>query len=137
MKINTLQEAKQAAFNGAYKGLNYQKWKKSTSPGDKDRCQYNGTGGRHCGVGWLIPKDKYDEGIEDKGISSLAKDIIPFLADPLEHFCKKANNTDVGEFLDFLCEIQESHDEALRGGKCMKNKFEQLAKNYGLQLPKV
>lgn len=136
MKINTLQEAKQAAFNGAYKGLNYQKWKRSTSADGENRCQYNGPNGTHCGVGWLIPKDKYDEGIEDKGICSLAEEIIPFLADPLENFCKKANNTDVGEFLDFLVEIQESHDEAC-GGTLMKNKFEQIAKNYGLTIPKV
>lgn len=44
MKINTLQEAKQAAFNGAYKGLNYQKWKKSENG---PFCAYNGPNGTH------------------------------------------------------------------------------------------
>ena len=59
MKIN-----KQAAFDAAVRGLNAQR-AFSSKDNDPDTCQYRGPNGVKCAVGFLIPDDRYVDGIEN------------------------------------------------------------------------
>lgn len=45
-------------------------------------CQYRGKDGVKCAVGWLIPDDLYDSGMEAKVVTRLIKlypDLLPYL----------------------------------------------------------
>lgn len=64
MKITTEQEWKQAAFNGAFRGLRHQGFQRALARKDlADRCVYRAGGNRDarvcCAVGWLIPDDRW------------------------------------------------------------------------------
>jgi hypothetical protein len=135
MKISTLQEAKQAAFNGAYRGLSYQQWQPSLDPSNLfgDRCSYYSKDGKHCGVGWLIPKHKYNPDIERRGAGELL--VTACLADPFQDFLTNAESTDRRKFLVFLDDLQVAHDD-LDATCSMKERMHNLAESEGLSIPK-
>ena len=55
---------KQAAFDAAVHGLNTQR-AFSSSETNPESCRYRGPNGVKCAVGFLIPDDRYDDGIEN------------------------------------------------------------------------
>lgn len=157
MKITSLQEAKQAAFNGSVKGLSYQGWVRCTTPTPgNDGCVWNrGKPGFHCAVGWLIPwKDQSDE---MSGSSLSAIGVFPReskLAPPLRRWVEERRNLgspksegylsleegtankEFGEFSAFLLECQQIHDAAPAVPGSLKAGFLQLADRHNLSWPK-
>ena len=155
MKINTLQEAKQAAFNGSVKGLNSQDWERCSS---KSRgCVWNkGKPGLHCAVGWLIPwkdqKNRQSGSSVDAiglytGQSVLALPLSEWVEDrrkqgrkwreevllPYEQSAAKAALKEFNDFSEFIYQCQTIHDGA--DGISMKLGFLRLADKHNLKWP--
>jgi hypothetical protein len=109
VKIETLEQAKRAAFMGAYRGLRSQGWRQSAVGG---ACAYRGNGGTCCAVGWLIPDSRYTEALEGHGASFFVncnEDDVP-LAKPLADWWRAASYNDKRAFQWFLIDVQRAHD---------------------------
>ncbi len=132
MKISSYNEAKQAAFNGAVRGLAFQKW---VICGDAGGCVLNqGTPGKHCAIGWLIPwKDQKDFANDSE--TSMVNDLFPLkiLAAPLQEFIDN-NPQSRGAFKTFLNRLQETHDGS-ESGTSLKEAFIALGKSHHLTWP--
>jgi hypothetical protein len=110
MKISSYNEAKQAAFNGAVRGLAFQKWEVCRAQGNDKGCVLNqGKPGVHCAVGWLIPW-KNQENFANSFETSV-EDLFPLkiLAAPLQEFIDN-NPKSRSVFKSFLKRLQETHD---------------------------
>lgn len=153
MKISTLQEAKQAAFNGAVKGLDSQGW--NVCQIDTSECVWNtGKPGFHCAVGWLIPWECQKD--RQAGTASAAF-VLRLFSPPLQEWVDKAteewNNlnffaagrSERVQFSDFVESLQAAHDfETVKGKvnhdksprpKKMRASFRRLAKEHNLKWP--
>jgi hypothetical protein len=120
MKIETLQEAKQAAFNGAVRGLNYQGWQQCRK---MVGCAWNlGFPGVHCAVGWLIPWEN-QKNIKTGSSSRAVRDHL--LAPPLVEWDDQLRT--------LLNDMQYAHD-------CnhleMKERFQAIGAAENLEWPK-
>ena len=154
MKINTLQEAKQAAFNGAVKGLSFQEWKVCQYSGS-DGCLWNtGQPGFHCAVGWLIPWESQKD--RQAGTASAAF-IDRLFSPPLQEWVDKAHKewntltfyeaggSDSTKFSNFVESLQAAHDFDVTKSKVnhdknptpkkMRASFRRLAKEHKLKWP--
>lgn len=131
MKINSLQEFKQAAFNGMWRGLKSQGWKRSiTRTGACTYRENNEPSARTCcAVGWLIPDDSFRELHQARLCSASARQVVRFLADPLRDY---ANNSVAA--VRFLGDAQSLHDDALVR-QDMEWSFRNLANHHGLTIP--
>lgn len=131
MKINSLQEFKQAAFNGMWRGLKSQGWKRSINRvGACTYRQNNKPSARVCcAVGWLIPDDRFRELRQARLCSSPAIQVVRFLADPLRDY---ASNSVAA--VRFLVDAQHRHDEGV-GGVDMEWSFRNLANHHVLTIP--
>jgi hypothetical protein len=113
---------RQEIYNKAYLGLASQGWVQSIN--DMELCQYRSGDGRKCAVGWLIPDDKYEKSMENTGIGQLIRyrefDCIAELAHEER----------------FLSQLQSAHDEEHIPDN-MKARFEAIAIEWGLEIPKV
>lgn len=128
MKIETLKEAKQAAFNGAVKGLASQGWKHCSRGGD---CRWNlGKPGLHCAIGWLIPwEEQRDVPPKFQVVSRSWERLAPELR-PWANGAGEDNAT----FRNFLERLQSEHDDAHIDH--MRSDFEQFGRDHGLVWPK-
>lgn len=155
MKITSLQEAKQAAFNGAVKGLNSQDWEMCSS--DADGCLWNkGKPGLHCAIGWLVPWKNQKEQMEgstvdaiglNSGESKLALPLREWVEERREQSRRRFENVssspewsaaqaaqrDFKDFSEFLVRCQNIHDDA--DGISMKLGFLRLADRHNLTWP--
>lgn len=128
--INTLQEAKQACFTGAVRGLRYQGWTLCTrTPGVVGCAMNQGKPGVHCAIGWLIPWAKqrplstgsYDSAL-DSGLLHPA--VIAWYQQAPE-----------GEYLrDFLAHLQWAHD--CGRSDMMEGRYKKLGVKHHLKWPK-
>lgn len=142
-KISSLQEAKQAAFNGAVRGLSWQEWKRCMRPeAVKNGCVLSDGQGRHCAVGWLIPEDKQPcDGVGDSWTAYYNKLLHPAFISWLNsrrwtRGTALNNPLKEGiEFKGFLAHLQNAHDDAV-SAEHMKNAFIRIGKNHKLVWPK-
>ena len=139
IEINTLEEAKAAAFRAAYRGLAWQGWRRALAT-DGETCVYRkyiGKGpGREvhcCGVGWLMAKPPVGAAnyasINTLSISEYR------LSPPLQAWYDGLANPAHQErraFRDFLYELQRAHDTK-KGS--MRLHMENLAEQHGIALP--
>lgn len=135
MKFNTLQEAKQAAFTGAVRGLDYQEWKRCAPDG----CAWHaGAPGFHCAIGWLIPwEDQKDVPRRIQGLAVAAERHV--LAQPLREWIESESNHSKynlyrSNLYLFLHEMQKAHDNSY-SPLFMKQSFQELASSHALQWP--
>jgi hypothetical protein len=143
MKINSLEEARQFAFETSVRGLASQDWEQCARNGDE--CQWNlGKPGFHCALGWLIPWPNQQNCTQ--GNPGLIQDIagnwnsnpaysnrgklIPELREWVE-FC---SDSDRIEFFDFLRALQQAHD-CSSGKESMKQSFLRGEKITGVTWP--
>ena len=128
--INTLQEAKQAAFTGAVRGLASQEWKQCSNV--DGICSLNtGTPGFHCALGWLIPWENQQVFIGYDSDDVIAKGI---LHPALVAWSDKHSTFAVawGRFLD---ELQTAHDYPDSSDK-IRSEFLKLRLEHNLVWPK-
>ena len=102
-------ESKQAIFDTAVRGLASQGFKRSVSEGDTASgegatCLYNGPGGIHCAVGWLIVDLPMHADENDDKLSMMIRR-RPDVASRFNGLFE----TDY-ERNDFLAELQRCHD---------------------------
>lgn len=137
MKINTLEEAEQYAFNKAVRGLNSQEWQKCIAPDEDESeaessCVFNkGVPGFHCAIGWLIPEDKQGGLRHDE--SALEIKMLGIFDPPLQEWLDSCKGN------DFLCEhllrdMMLAHDR--NDGRDMYQQFLSLARIHDLTWPK-
>jgi hypothetical protein len=155
MKITSLQEAKQAAFNGSVKGLNSQNWEMCST--HSDGCLWNkGKPGLHCAVGWLVPWEDQKDSREGSSLDAIGvasgqsklalplrewveerrkQGLILFEVDPTspEWPAAHAAQKDFKDFSMFLTACQNIHDDA--DGISMKLGFLRLADRHNLSWP--
>ena len=128
LKIETLQDAKQACFNGSVRGLSWQKWEQSMIGAS---CCLNGYEGRHCAIGWLVPPEKYDSCVVGSQ-GALEKGILP---DPIMDWYR---STPLIEgrvaFRRFLLSLMSAHDTHSTP-EHMHDAFRDLGKQHGLSWP--
>jgi hypothetical protein len=134
MKINSLKEAKQAAFNGAVRGLASQGWKQSSSD---DGCVLNrGTPGIHCAIGWLIPWDsqKHLANNSETDVSIMVEEkILPdALVKPLRDFVKDYTKD---SFYQFLGGLQSCHDNSEAEPRLLLSSFREFGRSRRLTWP--
>jgi hypothetical protein len=135
MEIETLQEAKQAAFNGAVRGLASQGWVKCEDKSNiRFQCRWNlGEPGLHCAIGWLIPWDD-QEGVNFQYLSTAYAQRR--FAPVLQTWINTVEGTrDYEEFEMFLIMMQTSHDHS---SSCehMRLRFVEMGKYHNLNWPK-
>lgn len=127
LKITTLQDAKQACFNGAVRGLSWQKWEQSKIGAS---CALNDGNGCHCAIGWLIPPEKYDScvvgahGALEAGI----------LADPIMDWYRASSRVACADLKTFLIDMMISHDKNSTP-EYMCDSFQKLGLLYNLTWP--
>lgn len=129
IEIKTLEEAKAAAFRGAYRGLKSQGWQKSLSKSGA-MCVYRGRGGRACAVGWILA-------VPPKGNSVYVRAAIRSgakMSGPLQRWYDGADARDRDRLLDFLGGMQNRHDSA-PGPEAMESRMREFAKRHGIALP--
>lgn len=80
-------------------------------------CMYRSPDGCKCAAGWLIPDDKYDSGMEERGVKR-----IPF-------FLFEFDSNQIG----FIYELQKIHD---REWDDREEEWENLFESRGLTLEK-
>jgi hypothetical protein len=102
-KCETVDEAMQAAFTGAVRGLNSQGWAQCVPPHQKS-CRWNlGKPGVHCAVGWLIPWEK------QKDVNYQAQHAMSALDTHRLH-PELARWAGIQRFRDFVVTMQNIHD---------------------------
>lgn len=121
-----LQKSRQAAFNGAFRGLRYQGFQRST--GGYGTCFV-----RHpshtkdapfcCAIGWLIP---------DTALSSMYRNIVPW--DKVAEPARTAILTPEGGPTQFALQLMEAHDQS-RDPETMERRLRSFAKAYNLTIP--
>jgi len=134
VKIKSLEEAKAAAFRGAYRGLRHQGWRQSASAFG---CLYNSPVG-HCGVGWLLrnlPQKFNCASICNLHIA-IGNALGDFFAPPLAKWWRKANAEERCEFVEFLGGIQRAHDKS-DSPSDMRRRFEAMRVANGWPVPSV
>jgi hypothetical protein len=131
MQITTLQEAKQAAFNGAVRGLNYQGWKRCSKDGT---CAWNtGEPGFHCAIGWLIGwEDQRDVSLDDQALAVAVNRRL--LTSHLIDWAIDDDQNVTEEFYVFLHVMQTAHDTYYHPS-AMKKRFQGIASKFELQWP--
>lgn len=87
-------------------------------------CYYRGNDGAKCGVGHLIPDDRYRDNIEGLGVTSLSPDELRAVIDPT-----------LGEpDENFLHRLQQAHDDASDVAEFIEGAAF-LARHYNLEMP--
>lgn len=135
MKIETLEQAKRAAFMGAYRGLRSQGWERSVDDlaeanqfSPYSICRYDGSNGRHCAVGWLLKT----RGVRNsKPMFQICEDD---LAAPLRSWFKASDESIKDAFAGYLLYLQNAHDAGLTPAQ-MANNFEQIQEEHGWPVP--
>lgn len=126
--IKSLQEAKQACFTGAVRGLRYQGWEMCHRD---DNCMWNlGQPGKHCAIGWLIPWPNQKEHDQDAQTASNAV-TGGLLAPVVQKWHDAAPRVEVEAFRKFLNSMQVQHD----GAEDMCTEFKQLGDRNNLKWP--
>lgn len=115
------QEWKQKAFNGAYRGLQWQGFEKSRNE-RLGHCAFRGEDGMCCALGWLIP-GKPPEAISVAEVAS--KYLAPGLRLKVPVSLRR---------LAFLRSLMHAHDSS-RGPEDMKSRLERLALESDLEIP--
>lgn len=113
-KFETVQEARQAAFEIAVRGLASQNWEQCSSDG---LCLWNvcGKPGKHCAVGWLIPIENQLRVVPEMQMAITAinrKLLRPEFNDFLEKE-RSLNSWEknvVDDLRSFLSALQRTHD---------------------------
>lgn len=131
LRLNSLQDAKQAAFNGAVRGLSHQKWKQCIQG---RYCVLNkGKPGIHCAIGWLVPwADQSENPNMDSCETFASNKLAPAFTNWLRF---KARDSEKSEFRMFLSEMQRHHD-SLDTSLGMRGSFVALGDRCNLVWPK-
>jgi hypothetical protein len=129
MKIETLQQARQAAFTGAYRGLRSQQWRQCVDETGMARW-YNDEPGVHCAVGWLIPaaRQRAHRGPHEAWLA------MRIMADSLQRWCEQAPESEQLSLQCFLEEMQNAHDNNSRQSN-MRRAMHEIARRFGLTIP--
>jgi hypothetical protein len=140
IKFNTVEEAKQAAFNQSVRGLASQDWKRCARNleeldedwDDEDgvECAWNlGKPGFHCAIGWLIPWENQEGGSGSVSDLILARNgnNPPVMDEPYHEWL---NN---GDFIDFLQDMQDRPD--INDPSRMKHRFILFGNKHKLEWP--
>ncbi len=125
MKLKTLQEAKQFAFDESYKGLKSQKFEQCTDSIGFQTCQLTNDEGMHCAIGWLLNENAPWSGAGDN--------LGEFALEPLKEWWVKLWSS-FEMSLSFFCQLQICHDGSLDQND-MKEKLEQFATKHNLKIP--
>lgn len=106
----------QEAFDQAVRGLKSQGWSQSL---DRGCCSYNGPGGLHCGIGWLLRGVPIEPRLNAMSIANLLiqRSIV-------------ANHL-AGCDRGFLIDLQKAHDRAVTPAY-MRSRLFSLAETWGL-----
>lgn len=122
LTINTLEEAKAAAWRGAVRGLAWQDWRRSATK--DDGCLLTAPNGRHCAMGWLL--------IDPPELGSTSE---PVYAGPLQEWLKGTTPGNRDAFQKFVTEeLQSAHDCNVSREK-MKAAFVQIGLDNGWKWP--
>lgn len=121
MKINTLQEYKQARFNAAYRGLRWQKFQKVVDAFGFSTQYHSPVSGHCCALGWSVTT-------ANSGWFGLAA--------PLREFYETASESDLDAATYFDGSLSECHDSATSRTN-MKQRLHQLARYHKLTIPKL
>jgi hypothetical protein len=139
MNTETEQERRQRHFDIVWKGFETQGWKKSVlSIGG---CAYRGENGSKCGIGHLIPDDRYGLKLERNGVDRLLEGTIRVwdLTTNIYEYMKITPFTDIMplEDRDFYQALQSAHDNSLdvSVSNSLKEEMIQFAKNWKLEVP--
>jgi hypothetical protein len=133
MKINTLEEARAAAFRGAYRGLRSQGWKPcmwgrtcTIRSADRKMC---------CTIGWLVPEHKIANRTTRKELQLAAGRVLELglLADVLMDWLRGASMRDSYHFYQFLRDLMLIHDDHSPGA--MRYELERLAFEHSIDIP--
>jgi len=123
--IKTLDEAKAAAWRGAYRGLRSQEWVQSMRDGE---CALRGDGGRCCAVGWLLVD--VPPGTRPSG------HCLRRLSPPLRMWRDCASDLDRVEFDWFLFVLQDKHDAKVVQAE-MRAAFDAIGRRNGWAPPSL
>ena len=137
MKITSLKKAKQAAFNGAVRGLASQGWEQCVNLQlAHPICKWNlGKPGLHCAIGWLIPWENQESAPQQYLTTAV---VTRKFAPVLQKWIDNANNNDVGEyskFFDFLNSMQNAHDQST-SQLSLYQRFVEIGKYHKVNWPK-
>lgn len=123
---------KQQLFNNAWNGLKSQGWQKSiaikpySSAIIEGACRYRGPENRRCAIGWSIPDDKYELGMEG--------------STPSSRYIQKAANIPV-KLADWAVVLQRVHDSIDMNQQpetiaaLMEKGMRKFAKDFDLTIP--
>jgi hypothetical protein len=130
MKIETLQQARQVAFTGAYRGLRSQRWRRCVDKRGEGRWYIASKPGLHCALGWLIPEKKQRMFIGPHTVAATKM----VMADPLRRWHQCAPGFEQSEFEFFLYELLGAHDHSTRPAS-MRRIMHDIARRHGLTIP--
>lgn len=130
--INTVQEARQACFTGAVRGLRYQGWARCTRAPGKGGCAMNqGSPGIHCAIGWLVPWPKQQwTRAGSYGTASDRELLHPAL---VAWYHQHPEGYQLRGFLEAL---QTAHDSGDGTPAKMEGRFKAIGIQFGLKWPK-
>lgn len=114
----------QEIFDKSVAGLASQGFERAYTEGVG--CKYRDYDGRKCAIGWLIPDDKYNAGLEGCAASTGTPRAAELRA--------SAGLVDVNP--DFIRALQRAHDEG-RTPKIMREYLIEVARSFKLRLPDV
>lgn len=142
--ISTLDEAKRAAYRGAFRGLEYQGFRRAVNPQTVTCVLRFEQGGKtfHCAVGWLTRFDVLGKATwEDRGarfVSGSAYDVTTSraLSEPLQQWYDAADTTSRYAFDAFLADLQEAHDASSGDPMVMEQRLLGIGKEIGEPRPK-
>lgn len=139
--IETLDQAKRAMFNGAYRGLRFQGWKQANSGTSLGMCYTRITscdGTLSCALGWLAPDAKlaktrvrYQPGVDLCGAPTFAEMAEPISDYYVRCYSKPQELHQIGEFARRL---QHLHD-CSKSPEDMKQKFEAFRELHQWPVP--
>lgn len=134
LSIQTLQDAKQACFNGSVRGLAWQKWKMSREGGIS---ALRGRAGKCCAIGWLCPPSPLQSNSGGAEDAVLGRWLHPEI---VRWYEKDASYEEGLQFKAFLRALQSAHDAgdwiSVYKPKDMKYRFFNLGQDNGLKWPK-
>lgn len=136
MKISTLQEAKQAAFNGAVRGLASQNWEQCVNLQlAHPVCKWNlGKPGMHCAIGWLIPWENQESASQQYLTDAIVtRKFAPVLQEWMNSIFD--NEFEYSAFSCFLNSMQTAHDQS-KGQLSLYQRFVEVGKYHKLNWPK-